>query len=98
MAELADRVLLSRSGTTRLVDRLEREGLLVRDNCTSDGRGTFAVLTDAGEELLSQARPTHLEDVRERFLRHFEADELATLASWWERVLPGAAGSEDLSR
>src|SRR3712207_2984562 len=72
MAELADSVLLSRSGVTRLVDRLERDGLLVRDTCTSDGRGCFAVLTDKGEELLSKARATHLEGVRERFLRHFE--------------------------
>jgi DNA-binding MarR family transcriptional regulator len=98
MAELADRVLLSRSGTTRLVDRLEREGLLERDNCTSDGRGTFAVLTEAGAELLARARPTHLADVRERFLRHFEPDELATLALWWDRVIPGAAGGTDRSR
>jgi DNA-binding MarR family transcriptional regulator len=99
MAELADRVLLSRSGTTRLVDRLAREGLLERDTCTDDGRGTYAVLTDAGAALLDRARPTHLEDVRERFLRHFSEDELATLASWWERVLPGAAGRgpQDLS-
>ena len=98
MAELADRVLLSRSGTTRLVDRLEREGLLERDNCSDDGRGTFAVLTDAGAELLARARPTHLEDVRERFLRHFDPDELAMLASWWDRVIPGAAAGIDLSR
>jgi DNA-binding MarR family transcriptional regulator len=98
MAELADRVLLSRSGTTRLVDRLEREGLLERDNCTSDGRGTYAVLTEAGEALLARARPTHLEDVRERFLRHFDQAELTQLALWWERVLPGAVGGTDLSR
>jgi DNA-binding MarR family transcriptional regulator len=97
MAELADRVLLSRSGTTRLVDRLEREGLLERDTCTDDGRGTYAVLTDAGDELLSRARLTHLSGVRERFLRHFSPEELATLALWWERMLPGAAGSADLS-
>jgi DNA-binding MarR family transcriptional regulator len=91
MAELADSVLLSRSGVTRLVDRLEREGLLVRDTCTSDGRGTFAVLTDEGEELLARARPTHLDGVRERFLRHFSEDELRKLAGFWERVKPGAA-------
>jgi DNA-binding MarR family transcriptional regulator len=97
MAELADRVLLSRSGTTRLVDRLEREGLLERDTCSDDGRGTYAVLTDAGEELLARARPTHLAGVRERFVRHFAAEELATLALWWERLLPGAAGGADLS-
>jgi DNA-binding MarR family transcriptional regulator len=97
MAELADRVLLSRSGTTRLVDRLEKEGLLARDTCSSDGRGTFAVLTDAGEELLARARPTHLQGVRDRFLRHFAPEELTGLALLWERILPGAAGGGDLS-
>jgi DNA-binding MarR family transcriptional regulator len=97
MAELADSVLLSRSGTTRLVDRLERDGLLARENCEDDGRGSFAVLTDRGAELLSHARATHLEGVRERFLRHFRDDELRTLAGAWERVLPGSAAVEDLS-
>jgi DNA-binding MarR family transcriptional regulator len=91
MAELADSVLLSRSGMTRLVDRLEREGLLERDTCTDDGRGTFAVLTDKGEAMLARARPTHLDGVRERFLRHFTPAELRELAGYWERVLPGAA-------
>jgi DNA-binding MarR family transcriptional regulator len=91
MAELADGVLLSRSGMTRLVDRLEREGLLERDACTDDGRGTFAVLTDKGEALLDEARRTHLDGVRERFLQHFDEDELRLLAGYWDRVLPGAA-------
>ena len=98
MAELADGVLLSRSGTTRLVDRLERDGLLERDTCDSDGRGCFAVLTDRGEEVLSKARATHLEGVRERFLRHFEPSELEQMAIWWNRALPGAADVSDLSR
>jgi DNA-binding MarR family transcriptional regulator len=91
MAELADSVLLSRSGVTRLVDRLEREGLIIRDTCTSDGRGLYAVLTGEGEELLARARPTHLAGVRERFLRHFSEEELRQLATYWERVRPGAA-------
>jgi DNA-binding MarR family transcriptional regulator len=95
MAELAEGVLLSRSGMTRLVDRLERDGLLERDACVSDGRGTFAVLTDKGEAMLSEARRTHLDGVRERFLRHFSREELEELAGVWNRVLPGAA---DLSR
>jgi DNA-binding MarR family transcriptional regulator len=98
MAELADGVLLSRSGTTRLVDRLERDGLLARDTCDSDGRGCFAVLTDRGDEALSLARATHLEGVRERFLRHFSSDELTQMAAWWNRALPGAAAVGDLSR
>jgi DNA-binding MarR family transcriptional regulator len=92
MAELADSVLLSRSGVTRLVDRLEREGLIVRDNCASDGRGLYAVLTDEGEAMLAKARPTHLAGVRERFLKHFSEAELRQLATYWERVKPGAAG------
>jgi DNA-binding MarR family transcriptional regulator len=94
MAELADRVLLSRSGMTRLVDRLEREGLLVRDTCSSDGRGCFAVLTEAGEAVLARARPTHLEGVRRRFLRHFDGDDLEQMAGFWKRVL----AAQDLSR
>ena len=94
MAELADSVLLSRSGMTRLVDRLEKEGLLVRDTCTDDGRGCFAVLTDKGAELLERARPTHLEGVRQRFLTHFSQDELRMFAGAWERVLPGAAATD----
>jgi DNA-binding MarR family transcriptional regulator len=91
MAELADSVLLSRSGVTRLVDRLEREGLIVRDNCASDGRGLYAVLTGEGEAMLAKARPTHLAGVRERFLAHFSERELEQLADYWERVKPGAA-------
>jgi DNA-binding MarR family transcriptional regulator len=94
MAELADSVLLSRSGMTRLVDRLERDGLLVRDHCTDDGRGCYAVLTEKGAAALAHARPTHLGGVREKFLAQFADDELRTLAVWWERVLPGASGLE----
>jgi DNA-binding MarR family transcriptional regulator len=97
MAELADGVLLSRSGTTRLVDRLERDGLLERSTCDSDGRGCFAVLTDKGEALLQHARATHLDGVRERFLRHFEPAELQQMGAWWDRVMPGAGAVTDLS-
>jgi DNA-binding MarR family transcriptional regulator len=94
MSELADSVLLSRSGMTRLVDRLERDGLLERDHCTADGRGCFAVLTEKGQAVLDTARPTHLGGVRERFLSQFGEQELTLLAAWWERVLPGASATE----
>src|SRR3954466_2749548 len=93
MADLADRSLLSRSGTTRLVDRLERQGLLVRDTCASDARGCFAVLTDAGDALLAKARPTHLDGVRQRFLAHLEPEESDRLGGLWERVLPGSTSA-----
>jgi DNA-binding MarR family transcriptional regulator len=88
MSELADAVLLSRSGLTRLVERLEREGLLSRADCPSDARGSLAVLTDAGLARLAQARRTHLRGVRERFHDHFSDDELERLAEFWARLLP----------
>jgi DNA-binding MarR family transcriptional regulator len=91
MSELADGVLLSRSGLTRLVDRMERDGLLRRERCTEDARGYFAAITDKGRALFQRARKTHLGGVRQRFLRHFSDEELRTLASLWDRVAPGAA-------
>jgi DNA-binding MarR family transcriptional regulator len=92
MAELADSVLLSRSGMTRLVDRLEKDGLLRRDTCTDDGRGAYAVLTDKGAAALVDARRTHLDGVRDKFLKQFDEGELRVLAEYWERVVPGASG------
>lgn len=91
MHDLADRVLLSRSGVTRLVDRLERGGLLRRVACPSDARGQFACLTDAGRQKLAAARDTHLDGVRKHFLSHLGDEELDGLAAVWERVSPGAA-------
>jgi DNA-binding MarR family transcriptional regulator len=90
MAELAEHVLLSRSGMTRLIDRLEREGMVSRSTCDKDGRGCYAVLTDHGRDLVEQARSTHIEVVRAGFLRHFSEEEMRRLATLWERVLPGA--------
>ena len=91
MAELADRALLSRSGMTRLVDRLQKQGLIERERCDLDQRGAYATLTEKGRRLLAEARPAHLAGVRERFLRHVDDREKAALAEIWERLIPGAA-------
>jgi DNA-binding MarR family transcriptional regulator len=91
MSELAEGVLLSRSGLTRLVDRMERDGLLRRERCEDDARGYHALITDKGRELFGRARRTHLDGVRERFLSRLSPDELRTLARLWEKVAPGAA-------
>ena len=91
MSDLADTVILSRSGLTRLVDRLEREGLIARESCPSDARGAFAKLTGAGRRKLQAARATHLAGVRSLFLDHLSAAEQEALADVWERLLPGAA-------
>jgi DNA-binding MarR family transcriptional regulator len=89
MSELADSVLLSRSGLTRLVDRLEREGLLERKRCEEDARGYFAGITDRGRALFTEARRTHLAGVRERFLSRFSRDDLRTLGELWKKVPHG---------
>jgi DNA-binding MarR family transcriptional regulator len=94
MRDLAEAALLSRSGLTRLVDRLERDGLIERASCPSDARGAYAVLTDKGRGLLAEARPAHRHGVRRRFLERFDEDELLQLGDFWERVLPGATGGE----
>lgn len=90
MHDLASSVLLSRSGLTRLADRLERHGLLERRACESDARGSFAVITDAGREKLAAARATHLDGVRRHFLSHLSPAEQDALGDVWERLLPGA--------
>jgi DNA-binding MarR family transcriptional regulator len=76
MTELADAVLLSRSGLTRLVDRLEREGLVERQACVEDARGLFAVLTDSGLNRLRQASPTHLRGIQDYAVGRLSHDEL----------------------
>ena len=90
MSELADAVLLSRSGLTRLVERLESKGLLERRECSEDARGAYAVLTDRGRERLAEARATHLTGVRRLFLERFDEKELESLGGLWQRVLPTA--------
>ncbi|HVE67133.1 MAG TPA: MarR family transcriptional regulator [Solirubrobacteraceae bacterium] len=86
MRELADAVLLSRSGLTRLVDRLVREGHVVREECADDARGAFAVLTDTGLAALREARPTHHDGVRRRFLSRLEPGEAPRLGATWDRI------------
>ena len=86
MSELADRLLLSRSGVTRLVDRLEANGLVERSSCATDRRGLWAQLTDAGHQRLSDAAPTHLRGVCEHFLDRIPEGELEQLRQTLERV------------
>ena len=83
MAEIADRVLLSRSGLTRLVDRLEALGYVTRCSSEHDGRGLYAELTDAGAVKLEQARRTHREGVRKIFLERLSATDQAALGDIW---------------
>lgn len=86
MNQLADLVVLSRSGVTRLIDRLQEEGWVIRRQCPSDARGAEAELTPRGAERLREATVTHLAGVQRYFLDHLTEDELATLERALRRI------------
>lgn len=79
-SDLADQIGLSRSATTRLVDRLESEGLVERRSCASDRRGTFVRLTPRGAEVFTEAGRIHLRGIDEHVGSHLTDDELAQVA------------------
>jgi DNA-binding MarR family transcriptional regulator len=87
MRDLAGRLLVSRSGATRLIDRMEREGHVVRERCSQDGRGQYAVITGEGMAALEASRPTHLRGVRRRFLAQIDDQQLLAVGSAFTRIL-----------
>ncbi len=99
MNVLAERVILSRSGITRLVDRLEAAGAVERSACATDARGQEAVLTPLGLDRLRTASATHLEGVRRYFLDRLDAADLDGLETSLGRVAdplgPGARPSHE---
>lgn len=92
MGNLADLLLLSRSGLTRLVDRMVARGLIERHTCPVDRRGTYARLTEAGMAMFREAQPTNLAAIRELFVSRLDPADLEDLARAWERVDPGGGG------
>jgi DNA-binding MarR family transcriptional regulator len=84
--DLAESVLLSASGITRLLDGLERCGHVERAACATDRRVTYAVLTESGADKLDEARATHLAGVRELFSERFGTEELTALAELLGRL------------
>jgi DNA-binding MarR family transcriptional regulator len=89
MSELAGRVLLSRSGLTRLVDRLVAQGLVRREHCGSDARGSFAALTREGVRQLRAAMPVHVAGITELFVDVVDADDAAAI----ERAMTAVAAT-----
>ena len=86
MRHLADQVLLSKSGVTRLIDRLVADGLVERDTCVTDARGAEAVLTEAGLHRLRAASSTHLRGISDHFLDVLDAGQLAEVGRAMEAV------------
>jgi DNA-binding MarR family transcriptional regulator len=87
MRDLAERALLSRSGMTRRVDRLEADGFIVRTACATDRRGSFAQLTSAGRERLLTALPCHLRGIETHFVAKLDSGELENVRSTLAKVL-----------
>jgi DNA-binding MarR family transcriptional regulator len=88
--DLAKAVVLTRSGVTRLVDGLEKDGLVARSSCPSDKRGTFVSLTSEGLGRLRAATSTHVEGVRELFVEQLGQDGVAQMDALL-RTLPQGA-------
>jgi DNA-binding MarR family transcriptional regulator len=91
--DLADQLLLTASGVTRLLDGLEAAGYVERAACDTDRRVVYAVITDAGREKLQAASESHVAQVRAFFEARFEDDELTQLADLLAR-LPGAENAD----
>jgi DNA-binding MarR family transcriptional regulator len=87
MSDLADRVVLSRTRVSRLVEEMATAGLLVREQNPQDGRSAYAVLTDRGLRRYRQAAPTYLAGIEEHFAQHLANRELKALAAALHRVL-----------
>ena len=95
MTQLAEQVLLSKSGVTRLIDRLVADGLVERSACSHDARGAEAVLTPAGLERLRAAASTHLRGIDRYFVSALGAAELHALERTMEAVSRRVGGDDD---
>ena len=89
MSELADRTLASRSRLSHQIDRMEKRGFVLREQCTDDKRGQFAVLTETGWQTLVAAAPDHVESVRTHLVDVLSPAEFAALGVACEKILGG---------
>jgi DNA-binding MarR family transcriptional regulator len=95
MRTLADSIFLSKSGVTRLIDRLVADGLVERSACVSDARGAEAVLTDAGLDRLRAASRTHLRGIDAHFLAAVDPADLLAIERSMHAVAERAERAED---
>lgn len=98
MTELAHSLVYTRGGVTRLVERLERSGLVARSGVEHDARGTYACLTDRGFAVFDASSDTHVAGLRRLFFGKLNERELRGLRRTAERLLAGTRGAERPSR
>lgn len=84
---LGELILLSKYNVSRLLDRLEKQGLIRREQCVEDTRGTFAVITDRGKKLRKDMWPVYYKSINEHFLSRFSQKELAQIIVFNERLI-----------
>ena len=89
MQALADSVVLSRSGLTRLIDRMEKAGLVAREHSTEDRRGYHAVLTEEGGRVFLLAKPVHERGIYEHFTRHLDDVDARAVVAAFTKVRQG---------
>ena len=89
MSDLAAQLTLSRGGATRLIARMEDEGLVEREIPKSDRRATYARLTEQGTEALTKAKPVHFAAVEEMWSGHLDDEQAAVLQAAFAQVLRG---------
>ncbi len=89
---LAESLLLSRSGVTRLVDRMAEAGLVSRESSPEDRRVSYVVMTQPGRDALDRASPGHMRGIAQHFVRYLEAGDVALLQGFFSRVLDGESG------
>jgi len=91
---LAGSLLLSRSGVTRLVDRMAEAGLVRREASPEDRRASYVVMTAQGRDALDRASPGHVRGIVQHFTRYLDSEDVAGLQRFFSRVLQGESGDE----
>ena len=97
MQELASSLVISRSGLTRLFDRIAGAGLVAREACAEDRRGTYAVITPQGRSVLKRVVPGHFRAVDEHFSRHLSDGDARAISRALAKVLGASPGDEQVS-
>ena len=87
MSDLADQVLLSKSGLTRLVDRLEAKGYIKREGCRSDRRVAYAVLTPEGLKAREESWPTYRAAIQDHFASHLTSEQLEVIGTSLQKFI-----------
>jgi DNA-binding MarR family transcriptional regulator len=95
MRELGAQLLWEKSRLSHHVTRMERRGLVAREDCPTDARGAYVVLTPAGQRAIEEAAPAHVANVRRHLFDHLSREQVEALAGITDAVLGHLAGADD---